>query len=86
MDVLMLSDTAIHEQVFAVPKTSCPPRPLRAVLSEPQMAEQLVEVLTVVSFSSQFFEQIIDIPVQGGGVSGYGGLQRFRTVFRSAVC
>ena len=66
VDVLMLSNTVIPEQVIAMPKISCPPRHLRAVLGEPQMVEQLVEVPTVVSFSSQFVEQIIDIPVQGG--------------------
>ena len=52
------------------PKISCPPRLPRSVLSEPQMAEQLVEVPTDVSFFSQFVEQI-------RGSSGYRYLQGF---------
>ena len=44
VDVLRLFDAAIPEQVTAVPKISWPSRPPRAILSEPQMAEQLVEV------------------------------------------
>ena len=49
-----------------MPETSLPSRCCRTVLSAPQMAEQLVEVPTVVSFSSLqqlSVEQIIDIPV-----------------------
>ena len=65
MEVLKMHDTVTLEQVIAVPKISCPPRPLRAVLSEPQMAEQ-------------FVEQNADIPVPGArSVPGYGGLQGF---------
>ena len=49
-----------------MPKISCPPRPLRAVPSEPQMAEQLVEV-PVVSVSScvlvlQTGNQLVAVP------------------------
>ena len=42
--VLKLLDSANPEQVIAVPKISQDPVPLRTVLREPQMVEQLVEV------------------------------------------
>ena len=71
----------------AVPKISCPPRPLRAVLSEPQMAEQLVDVHTVVSPILQFVEQNADIPVPGArGVLGHGGLHGFLPEQSSRPC
>ena len=62
----MYLDTPSPEQVIAVPKISSSSRCSRTVLRDPQTAEQLVEVPTVVSFSSlqqQTVEQIIDIPV-----------------------
>ena len=69
---------SVPERIMAMPKISSPSRPLRAVLSEPQMAEQLVEVPTVVSPFFQFVQQNADIPVPGArGVPGYGGLQGF---------
>ena len=40
MDVLTRFDIPVAEQVIEVPKISCPSRPLRAVLREPQMAER----------------------------------------------
>ena len=46
---MKMYDCVTPKQVIAVPTISCPPRPLRAVLSEPQMTEHLVEVPTVVS-------------------------------------
>ena len=49
------------------------------VLRPPHMAEQLMEVPTIVSFSSlqqHTVEQIIDIPVPGRG-GRFGGLQGF---------
>ena len=51
----------------SVPKISWPSHLPHAVLSEPQMAEHVVEVPTVVSpsFFSQFVEQNADIPVPG---------------------
>ena len=72
MDVLTRFDIPVPEQVIEVPKISCPSRPLRAVLWKPQTAEQLVDVPTVVSFSSlqqQTAEQLVVIPVsrRGGG-------------------
>ena len=43
--------------------------PLRTLVPEPQMAEQLVEVPTIISYSSlqRTVEQHVDIPVPGGG-------------------
>ena len=52
--------------------------PRRTVLREPQLVEQLVEVPTVVSYSSlqqQLVEQNVDIPVPGGGRHSREGLQ-----------
>ena len=50
VDVLKLHDTAIPEQVIAVPKISQDAIPQRTVLFEPQLPEQLVEVPTAVTF------------------------------------
>ena len=77
VDVLMLFDAAIPEQLIAVPKISCPSRPLRAVPAATQMAEQLVEVPTdvVLVVPRQPVEQDVDIPVPGA--RGYGGLHGF---------
>ena len=49
VDVLKLLDTAIPEHVIAVPKIPQDSIPHRAVF-EPQLAEQLVEVPTAVTF------------------------------------
>ena len=51
---------------------------MRAVLCDPQLAEQLVEVPTIVSFSSlqRNLEQSVDIPVPGRG-GRIAGLQGF---------
>ena len=42
---------------------------MRAVLRDPQLVEQLVEVPTIISYSSlqRTMEQNVDIPVPGGG-------------------
>ena len=73
-NIFRLVDTQTPvEQVIEVPEISLPSRCYRTVLSAPQMAEQLVEVPTVVSFSSlqqSTAEQIIDIPVPRLGGSG----------------
>ena len=72
-------DFHIPEQVIEVPKISASSCHSRKVLVVPQKAEQLVEVPTIVSFSSlqqRTVEQIIDIPVPGrGGGGGRRGLQ-----------
>ena len=70
--VLAGYDTPIPEQVIELPKISCPPRFSRTVLGTPQMAEQLVEVPTILCF----LQQEVDIPVGAGGGSG-GGQPRF---------
>ena len=60
----------VAEQVIEVPKISLQ----RAVLIEPQMAEQLVDVPTVPCF----VEPNADTPVSGSrGVPSFGGLQGF---------
>ena len=63
-------DFQVPELVIEVPKISLDVIPLRTLVPEPQLAEQLVEVPTIVSFSSLqlIMEQNVDIPVpQGGG-------------------
>ena len=89
MDVLTRFDIPVPEQVIEVPKISCPSRPLRAGLREPQTAEQLVDVPNVVSFPSlqqQTAEQLVVIPVSrrgdGGRLPGFHPGQA--TVQRSA--
>ena len=81
MDVLQLFDALIlvAEQVIDVPKISSPSRLCRRrVRFAPQLAEQLVEVLTIVSYSSlqRIMEQNVDIPVLGLGGRA-SGLQGF---------
>ena len=66
VDMLSPLDFRVAEQVIQVPKIVCPRRAARTVLDVPQMAEQLVEVPTIMSFISlqqQTAEQIVDIPV-----------------------
>ena len=63
----------VAEQVIKVPKIVCPPRAARTVFRAPQTAEQLVEVPTIISYSSllqQTLEQNVDIPTSVRGVSG----------------
>ena len=72
VDVLQLFEELIpvNEQVIDVPKIFIERIPPRTSVHEPQLAEQLVEVPTIVSFSSlqRIVEQTVDIPVpQGGG-------------------
>ena len=67
---------ALVEQVIAVPKISLDWIPQRSACRRPRRAAQLVEVPTIVSYSSlqrRTAEQIIDIPVpRGGGLHGPG--------------
>ena len=72
VDVLRFFDTLcpVAEQVIDVPKISLEDIPARRLCREPQLAEQLVEVPTVVSYSSllqRTVEQHVDIPVPRGG-------------------
>ena len=52
MDILAPLDFRVAEQVIEVPKIVCPPRAARTVLRGPQTADQLVEVPTIISYSS----------------------------------
>ena len=64
MDMLSPLDVRVAEQAIDVPKIVCPARAARTVLRAPQLAEQLVEVPTPVSYSSlqRIMEQNVDIP------------------------
>ena len=71
----------VAEPVIEVPKILPHDVPLRRLCRETQLAEQLVEVPTVLSYSSLqqlVVEQTVDIPVPGrSGGGGRGGLQGF---------
>ena len=66
------------EQVIEVPKILPFDVPMRAALRVTQLVEQLVEVPTIISYSSlqRSVEQHVDIPVPGGG-GPTSGLQGF---------
>ena len=80
VDVLQLFDALIPvaEQVVDVPKIFIERIPPRTSVREPQLADQLVEVPTIVSFSSlqRIVEQTVDVPVPRGGVRGRQGFLR----------
>ena len=64
--LLRILDFPIAEQVIDVPKIFCSPCPSRSRVPEPQSADQLVEVPTVLSptrIALQIAEQIVDTPV-----------------------
>ena len=72
-DILRLLDRPIAEQAIAVPTVSCSSRPLRSRDPEPQSADQLVEVPTVLTptrIALQIAERIADTPVPRGRVHG----------------
>ena len=72
-DTLRILDFPIAEQVIAVPTVSCSPCPSRSLVPEPQSAEQLVEVPTVLSptrIALRIAEQIVDTPVPRGRARG----------------
>ena len=72
-DILRLLDRPIAEQVIAVPTVSCSSCPLRSRVPEPQSADQLVEVLTILTptrIALQIAERIVDTPVPRGRVHG----------------
>ena len=64
----------VPELVIEVPKFIIEDVPMRTSVPEPQLAEQLVEVPTVLSHSSlqRSVEQLVDIPVPGGGGPSFG--------------
>ena len=64
--LLRILDFPIAEQVIAVPTVSCASCPSRSRVPEPQSADQLVEVPTVLTptrIALQIAEQIVDTPV-----------------------
>ena len=68
-----LLDRPIAEQVIEVPKISCSPCPSRVPFLVPQMAEQLVEVPTVLTptrIALRIAEQVVNTPVPQGRVQG----------------
>ena len=67
------------EQVIEVPKILSDDVPMRALVRETQLAEQLVEVPTIVSWSllQQIMEQNVGNPVPHDGRGASGGLQGF---------
>ena len=68
LEVFRLLDTQLpDEQAIFVPKISCSPSPSRFRVPEPQSAEQLVEVPTVLTptrIALQIAEQIVDTPLE----------------------
>ena len=68
-DVVFDTLTPDPEQVIEVPKILLDDVPVRAAVRVTQLAEQLVEVPTIISFSSlqRIVEQNVAIPVPGGG-------------------
>ena len=92
-DVLQFFATClpvVAEQVIDVPKILPHDVPLRRLCRETQLAEQLVEVPTVLSYSSLqqlIVEQTVDIPVPGRAGGGErGGLQGFSGQGSTASC
>ena len=71
-DVMRFFDTLlpVPEQAIEVPKILLDDVPVRTSVRDTQLAEQLVEVPTIISYSSlqRPVEQHVDIPVPGGGV------------------
>ena len=80
LDIMHFFDTPLPdpEQVIDVPKILSDDVPMRALVRETQLAEQLVEVPTIVSWSlvQLITKQNVDIPVPGRG-EGISGLQGF---------
>ena len=71
--LLRILDFPIAEQVIAVPTVSCASCPSRSRVPEPQSADQLVEVPTVLSptrIALQIAEQIVDTSVPLGRARG----------------
>ena len=78
-DIMRFFDTLlpVPEQVIEVPKILLDEVPVRTAVRDTQLVEQLVEVPTIVSYSSlqRTMEQHVDIPVpcRGGRISGLQG-------------
>ena len=80
LNILHFFDTLMPdpEQVIEVPKIFPDDVPVQTAVRDTQLAELLVEVPTIVSFSllQQIMEQNVDIPVPGHG-GRFAGLQGF---------
>ena len=76
-------DIHVTKQVIEVPKILIDELSVRTPVREPQLAEQLVEVPTIISFSplQRIKEQNVDIPVHGGGLQGSRPGTGFNSVF-----
>ena len=92
VEVCRQLDVHIPKQVIEVPKISSPSRPCRRrVRFAEQTAEQLVEVPTIISYSSllqRTVEQNVDTPVPDRGRRNVGLLQRsllLRNAFLSGL-
>ena len=87
-DIMRFFDTLlpVPEQVIEVPKILLDDVPVRTAVRVTQLAEQLVEVPTIVSYSSlqRTIEQHIDIPVPGRG-GRISGLQGFPPIVSSSA-
>ena len=83
MDTLRILDP-FAEQVIVVPKISCSPCPSRSLVPEPQSADQLVEVPTVLS-PLRTAEQIVFISVPQGRVQGFLPVQSSTATSSSLV-
>ena len=70
VDAFAPHDVQVPEQVIEVAKILIDELSARTPVREPQLAEQLVEVPTIISFSSlqRNVEQFVNIPVPRGGV------------------
>ena len=79
-DAFRILDCPMAEQAIEVPRISCSPCPSRSPIPEPQSAEQLLEVPTVLSptrIALRIAEEIVDTPVpqgRGGKRRGQGFL------------
>ena len=75
VDAFAPHDIRVPEQGIEVPKILIDELPARTFVRELQLAEQLVEVPTIISFSSlqRIVDQNVDIPVPRGGVRGLQG-------------
>ena len=87
--VLARYDTLLREQVVEVPKISCPPRFSRTVLRTLQMAEQLVEVPTVLScamLQQWNGERIVPRRGESGFLQGLSPGHGSQTELHTACC
>ena len=82
VDAFALHDIRVPEQAVEVPKIPIDELSVRTSVREPQLAEQLVEVPTTLSFSSlqEIVEQNVDFPVQCARSSRFSPRTGFNNV------